>query len=122
MFRKDFIPGQNGGPVVMVTSSGCSCGTMESMSMSKGWESEMTRKSGWTEAAIASEDKCRSNEVVLLKDVCESISNTNFESKLIMKSSDNQMSKDPNMFNVNPVTKSFTQTFSDPCLVILWSF
>ena len=109
VFKKDYIPGQNGGPVTMVTSSGCSCGTMESMLMSKGCESEMTRKSGWTEADIASEDKCRSDEVITPEVVYESISNTNFESKLIMISSDNQMSKYPNMFNVNPVTKSFTQ-------------
>ena len=73
VFKKDYIPGQNGGPVIMVTSSGCSCGTMESMSMSEGCESEMTRKSGWTEAAIASEDKCRSNEVITPEDVFESI-------------------------------------------------
>ena len=57
----------------LVTSSGCSCGTMESMSMSEGCESEMTRKSGWTEAAMASEDKCRSNEVITPEDVFESI-------------------------------------------------
>ena len=83
---------------------------MESMSVSEGYESEMTRKSGWTDAAIAFEDKRRSNQVISPEDVSESISSTNFESKLIMKSSDNQMSKDPNIFNVNPVTKSFTQT------------
>ena len=110
VFRKDYIPGPNGDPVAMVTSSGYSCGTLESMSMSKGYESEMTRKSGWTEAAIASQDQCRSSEVIPPEDVSESISSTNFESKLIIKSSDNQMSKDPNKFNVNPVTKSFTQS------------
>ena len=61
--------------------------------MSDGCESEMTMKSGWTEVAITSEGKRRSNEVIPSKDVSESISSTNFESKLIMKSGDNQMSK-----------------------------
>ena len=73
VFKKDYIPGQNGGPVTMVASSGCSCGTMESMSMSKGCELEMTRKSGWTEAAIASEDNFRSNGVISPEDVPKSI-------------------------------------------------
>ena len=94
VFRKDYIPDQIAGPIATVTSSGYSCGTMESMSMSEGCESEMTMKSGWTEVAITSEDKCRSNEVIPSKDVSESISSKNFESKLKMKSGDNQMSKE----------------------------
>ena len=94
VFRKDYIPDQIDGLIATVTSSGYSCGTMESMSMSEGCESEMTMKSGWTEVAITSEDKCRSNEVIPSKDVSESISSKNFESKLKMKSGDNQMSKE----------------------------
>ena len=90
VFRKDFFPDQN----ATATSSGCSCGTMKSMSMSEGCESEMTMKSGWTEVAITSEDKCRSNDVIPSKDVSESISSKNFESKLKVKSGDNQMSKE----------------------------
>ena len=34
VFRKDYIPGQNGDPVAMAMSSGYLCDTMESMSMS----------------------------------------------------------------------------------------
>ena len=94
VFRKDYIPDQIDGLIATVTSSGYSCGTMELMSMSEGCESEMTMKSGWTEVAITSEDKCRSNEVIPSKDVSESISSKNFESKLKMKSGDNQMSKE----------------------------
>ena len=93
VFRKDYIPDQIAGPIATVTSSGYSCGTMESMSMSKGCESEMIMKSGWTEVAITSEDKCRSNGVIPAEDVSESIASKNFESKLKMKSGDNQMSK-----------------------------
>ena len=62
--------------------------------MSEGCESGMTMKSGWTEVAITSEDKCRSNEVIPSEDVSESISSKSFESKLKMKSGDNQMSKE----------------------------
>ena len=90
VLRKDYIPDQIAGPIATVTSSGYSCGIMESMSMSE----EMTMKSGWTEVAITSEDKCRSNEVIPYEDVSESISSKNFESKLKVKSGDNQMSKE----------------------------
>ena len=62
--------------------------------MSEGCESEMTMKSGRTGVAITTEDKCRSNEVILSEDVSESISSKNFESKLKMKSGNNQMSKE----------------------------
>ena len=95
VFRKDYIPDQIDGPIATVTSSGYSCGTMESMAMSEGCESGMTMKSGWTEAAITFEDKCRSNEVIPSEDVSESISRKNFESKLKMKSGlINQMPKE----------------------------
>ena len=62
--------------------------------MSEGCESEMTMKSDWTEVAITSEDKCRSNEVLPSENVSESISSKNFESKQKMKSGGNQMSKE----------------------------
>ena len=94
VFRKDYIPNQNDGPVATVTSSGYSCSTMESMSMSEGCQSEMTMKSGQFKEAITAEDKSRFNGVMLSKDVSESTSSTNFESKLMMKSGDNQMSKE----------------------------
>ena len=94
VFRKDCIPDQIAGPIATVTSYRYLCGTMESMSMSEGCESEMTMKLGWTEVAVTFEGKCRSNEVIPSEDVSESISSKNFVSKLKMKSGDNQMSKE----------------------------
>ena len=78
VLRKDYILDQIDGPIAKVTSSGYSCGTMESIAMSEGCESEMTMRSGWTEVAITFGDKCRSNEVIPSEDVSESISRKKF--------------------------------------------